>query len=435
MSTVVRIPKPPLSTRPVPRAVPLALASLAAVALGAAGCDDTAIETVGIASPALAILSTDYDKASSISLFSTSSGRHVDACVTSGKTSATMAQALSSNLALPSQAQIGGELILIDSKAAVLTFVTPSTCAVRGQLSVSTGGFKSNPHDIVTVAPNKAYVTRYETNAAATADPNDFDEGDDVLIVDPKMLTVIGRIPLGAYAIPGPAPESAPTQARPDRAVAAGGLVYVSLNSIGANFATYGTGRVVIIDPASDAVVGTIDLPTLRNCSGLTYASATRRLYIACGGAFGDPTVQVAESALVEVDVSGVVPVMGRILPASAFGTGSLNFFYATVSGEATFAATLGQFPDMTTGSPGTADVFYFAPLDGTPPTALAMGTAGDLGAAAVDPSSKKAFLADANFKKPMVHVYDATTGAALPASDFEPNPSAHLPPRFIGWY
>jgi len=430
MSIVVRSPNVRFPSPRLPRAAALALL-MAIGGTAASGCDDTSVGTFGIASPALAVVSSDYTTAS-VSLFKPSPGRHVDACITSGSM---LKQPLSGDVLLPSQAQVSGELILIDSGSSVLTFVTPSTCAPRGQLSVSTGGFKAYPHDVVTVAPNKAYVTRNGKNLAATADPADFDEGDDLLIVDPTRLTVIGRIALADYATPGPAPANAPTQARPDRAILAGGLVYVSLNSISGDFATVGMGRVVIIDPASDAVVGTIDLPNVRNCSGLTYASTTARLYVACGGAFGDPATQVAESALVEVDVSGVTPVLGRSLPASTFGSGALNLFYAAVSGEASFAATLGAFPDMTTGAPGTSDVFYFAPLGGAAPTKLAEGAAGDLGSAVVDPGSNEVFLPDANAAKPRVHAYDATTGMALPAADFEPNPSAHLPPRAIAWY
>ena len=250
MSIVARRPNVGVPSRRLPRAAALAL--LLAVGGAAGACDDTSFRTFGIASPALAVVSSDYTTAS-VSLFDPSTGRLVDGCVTSRSM---LKQAVSGDVALPSQAQSSGELAVIDSGSSVLTFVAPATCAVRGQLSVSTGGFKAYPHDIVTVAPNKAYVTRNNKNLAATPDPSDFDEGDDILIVDPKQLTVIGRIPLGDYATPGSAPDSTPTQARPDRAILVGGLVYVSLNSLSQDFATVGMGRVVIIDPASDAEIG-----------------------------------------------------------------------------------------------------------------------------------------------------------------------------------
>lgn len=417
-------------------AAALALALAGAGLVAGAGCDDTMVATSdvpvpkGIASPALAILASDY-ASTSISLYNPSTGKLFDACVTSATSGPTLTQTLSGNVVLPTQAQTSGELVLIDSHAAVLTFVQPSTCVPRGQLSVSTGGFKANPHDVVTFSPSKAYVTRYESNPAPTADPTDFDEGDDLLIVDPMQLAVTGRIALATYAVPGPWGE--PTHARPDRAILANGLVFVSLNSIDENFAAVGTGRVAVIDPNLDAVVATIELPGQKDCSGLSYVGETNRLYVACGGAFSEPAAQVAESALVEVDPATLA--VTRILPASALGTGGLNFFYGAIAGGAAFVATLGEYPNMMTGTPGSSDVFYYAPLGGGAPVKLAEGAAGDLGVAAVDPTSKRVFLSDGNFTKPMMRVFDATTGAALPAADFEPNPSTHLPPREVAWY
>jgi hypothetical protein len=411
-------------------AAALALAWAGTGLIAAGGCDDTAAASKGMASPALAIVASDY-ASSSISLYNPSTGKLSDACITSATATPTLTQKLSGDVVLPTQAQTGGELVLIDSLAAVLTFVDPSSCAARAQLSVSTGGFKSYPHDVVTLSTSKAYVTRYGSNPTPTVDPTDFDEGDDLLIVDPKQLTVIGRIPLAAYAQPGPAGE--PTHARPDRALLANGLVFVSLNSIDENSTVVGSGRVVVVDPTLDAVVTTIDLPDQKDCSGLGYVAETNRLYVSCGGAFTEPAAEVAQSALVEVDLSTLT--LARVLPASAVGMGSLDFFYAAISGDAAFVSTFGVYPDATTGTPGTPDVFYFAPLAGGTPVELAQGSAGDLGAAVVDPVTKKVFLSDGNFTKPAMRVFDATTGAALPTADFEPNPSTHLPPRTVGWY
>lgn len=429
MSTVAHAS---LVHRPSSLVVALALALGGGGLVAGAGCDDTMVVTSnvpvskGIASPALAIRSSDY-ASTSVSLYNPATGKLFDSCVTS----ATPTAKLSGDVILPSQAQLGGELVLIDSQEAVLTFVPPSSCTPRGQLSVSTGGFKSNPHDVVTLSPGKAYVTRYETNPAPTADPTDLDEAGDLLIIDPTQLAVVGRIALADYALPGPAGE--PTHPRPDRALLASGLVFVTLTSSDEHFTVYGAGRVAVIDPKQDAVVATIDLPGQKNCSGLSFVAATNRLYVACGGAFSELAAQVAESALVEVDLATMA--VTRTLSASVLGSGGLNFFYGAIAGDAAFVATLGAYPDMMTGTPGTSDVFYFAPLGGGAPVALAEGSAGDLGAAVVDPTSKKVFLPDANSTKPMVRVFDATTGAALPTAAFEPNPSTHLPPREVAWY
>jgi len=396
----------------------------------AGGMGGAAGATAALA-PQLAILGSNYTTTTSVSLYTPQSGALVDGCARSGVTSATLTQPLSGSTTLPSQAQLGGKLVVLDGTSSVLTFFDPATCAAAGQLSVATAGFKANPHDIVTLSSTKAYVTRYETNAAPTADPADFDEGDDLLIIDPTSLTISGRISLTPYATPGD--DGTPTQARPDRAVLANGLVYVTLNNIDVNFAGTGAGRVVIVDPTTDAVTGVIDLPGLKDCSGLTYVTETKSLYVACGGAFSDAD-QVGESGLQEVLLSGAAPVKGRVLHAAAVGTGTdtLNFFYAAVLGDIAFVGTLGQYPSVDGSSPGTSDGFYAVSLATGVATPLASGVAGDLGGAVVDPLTKRVFLPDASARAPLVHVFDASGVTPLELPGFEPNPSTHLPPRSI---
>jgi len=394
---------------------------------GAVGAGGAGGAGIAATATSVAILSSDY-ASTSVSLYTPRSGALSDGCAKSGVTSATLTQPLSGNVVLPTQAQTGGALVLLDGTTSVLTFVDPATCAATAQLSVATG-FKANPHDVVTLSSTKAYVTRYETNATPTADPADFDEGDDLLIVNPTLLTVAGRIPLAAYATPGL--DGTPTQARPDRALLAGGLVYVTLNSISPGFDAIGAGRVAIVDPTSDTVVGVIDLPNQKDCSGLTYLAATKKLYVACGGAYTDAN-EVAESALVEVDLSGPAPVVGRVVQAAALGSGTdtLNLFYAAVLGDTAFVGTLGAYP--ATGFAGTPDAFYAVSLTTGTATKLASGDAGNLGSAFVDSATNRVFLPDAFAKAPLVHVFDVSGAAPAELPGFEPNPSTHLPPRSV---
>jgi len=431
--------RPALSCPPRARFRALLLAAATTVAGLTGGCDDgkSAGGTGGAGrgasalAPQVAILSSNYTTTSSVSLYAPRSGALVDGCAKSGVTTPAVTQPLSGNTILPSQPQVGGHLVVLDGTTSVLTFVDPATCAATGQLSVATAGFKANPHDIVTLSSTKAYVTRYETNAAPTADPSDFDEGDDLLIIDPTLLTITGRIALTPYATPGD--DGTPTQARPDRAVLANGLVYVTLNSMDATFAATGPGRVVIVDPTTDTVTGVIDLTGFKDCSGLSYASDTKRLYVACGGAFSD-TDQVGESGLVEVVLSGAAPVTGRALHAAAIGTGTdtLNFFYAAVLGDTAFVGTLGQYPSMDGSFPGTRDGFYAVSFATGVATPLASGAAGQLGGALADPVTHRVFLPDGSDSAPLVHVFDASGGTPVEVPGFEPNPSTHLPPRSI---
>src|SRR3954467_9533240 len=80
MSIVARSPNVRLPSRSLPRGGSLAL--LLALGVTSGACDDTSVGTFGIASPALAVVSSDYTTAS-VSLFNPATGRHVDSCTTS----------------------------------------------------------------------------------------------------------------------------------------------------------------------------------------------------------------------------------------------------------------------------------------------------------------------------------------------------------------
>jgi hypothetical protein len=422
--------------RPIasPGSLPFRLfAVVVAVILFAIGCGNGSDQpTAGVASPALAVVSSDY-KVTSVALFDPIHERVVDDCVSSGSTGSVLTQELSGDVVLPSGSQPGGELVVIDRRNAVLTFVAPRSCKARAQLSLSTGGFKSNPHDVVVVSEQKAYVTRYDTNSAPTSDPSDFDEGDDLLIVDPTRLTIVGRIALSEYAtqVPG-----ANIRANPDRAILAEGHVYVTLNNLDADLrSAAGPGRVLEIDPGTDTVTSVIDLASWTGCSGITYAPAAKRLYVACGGEFSDGADQVAKSALVEIDVSGAKPAVGRIIPARALGGQPISYSSTVVLGDTAFIATLGAI-DFATQTTLVADGFYSASLAGDPlPTKLLEGGAYNLGRAAADPTTGKVFLPDGDAVQPRVRILTPLGMSEGDSHAVETNPAGHLPPREIGWY
>jgi hypothetical protein len=298
---------------------------------------------------------------------------------------------------------------------------------------VSTGGFKSNPHDVISVSADKLYVTRYEKNIAPTAADDDFDDGDDIVVVDAKTGVISKSIPLSGQLGSG---VDSSVQARPDRGVLADGKVYVVLGSISGDFAATGPGRVVIIDPATDQVTGAIDLPEQKGCSAIDYHQAAKKLYVACGGAFSDGAAQAQKSALVEIDLADATPVVARTVKAVDLEGGqALNFSGAAVLGDLAFVATLGAFPDAASGSPGTSDAFFAASFAGGAPVKLKDGGAYNLGRAAVDATGKRVFLPDGDFTMPRVHVFDASASPATLSTSFEANPSGHLPPREVAWY
>jgi len=387
----------------------------------ASGCDSAApAPTTGIASPALAILNTDY-ATSSVSLFDRKTGRLVDDCVA--------AQDLSKDVALPTGTQ-GGELVVIDREHAVIDFVNPTDCSMRAQLSVSTGGFKSNPHDVVHLSTTKAYVLRYDKNSKPTANAGDFDEGDDLLIIDPSKPAVTGRIDLSTHAT---TVAGATLPARPDQALLANGFVYVTLNSLAIDFSAAGPGRVVVVDPATDTVTSDIDLPDQTGCSGLTYVEATKRLYVSCGGESSDLD-QTASSALVEIDLSGTKPTLGKIIQAKSLGTQPFAYLPAVVLRGIAYVGTAGAL-DSKTGAQTAPDSLFTVDLATRMPTKVFDGGAYNLGRFAVDPTAMTLFLPDGDAVSPHIQLFGLSTGAAVTGTTFEANPTEHLPPREVANY
>lgn len=106
------------------------------------------------------------------------------------------------------------------------------------QFSVGNG---TNPHDIEVVSQDKAYVTRHDAAS--------------LLIVDPRDGTERGAIDLSAYADGDGLPEMSQIARVGDR-------LYISCLRLDRNngFAPAGPGVLVVIDPATDAVVGDIEL-------------------------------------------------------------------------------------------------------------------------------------------------------------------------------
>jgi DNA-binding beta-propeller fold protein YncE len=114
----------------------------------------------------------------------------------------------------------------------------------RTLLQCSTGP-GSNPHDVAVVAPDKAYVTRYDRA--------------ELWIVDPLASSCAGffrgSIDLGPWGDGDGLPEM-------DQMALAGDRLFVSLERLDRNrqFAPAGKSALVVIDTTTDQVTGTIEL-------------------------------------------------------------------------------------------------------------------------------------------------------------------------------
>jgi hypothetical protein len=392
-------------------------------AAGDAGTDTAPAATSGVI-----ILSSDRTS-SSISLAAPDgTGIIKDHCLHSGSVSPLLSAALSGDVVLPTSAQPSHEIVLLDRKNGTVTWAAPDTCAVLRQVNAgasASGTFSSNPYDLIGVG-DKGYVTRYNTN------PGNAAEGSDVLVIDTKTGAALGRIDLRASASPS-TPPAMPLLPGPTRGVLLDDKVYIALNNLSADYSTAGVGRLAVIDPVTDTVAGTIDLPGLKNCGvvDLTAADATgkRGIVVGCSGSFSDGPAQIDASGIAWVDVS-VTPATVTVVKAAPFARPVSGFDAVALSPA--FGATVvpGEF-----GMPPNDAVFAFDFTGGAPRKIYDADASFSL-ATGLDHQHALLYVLDASKTMPRVLVYAAPVAAgAAPAHTFVANPRGGLPPRQLGFY
>jgi hypothetical protein len=372
----------------------------------------------------IAVVNSDFSSTSISLLDPTGQVRNGD-CINSGTRPPASTLALSGDVGLPSWPQPDHSLVVIDHGNGTLTWLDPATCAVQRQLDVSTGFF-ANPHDVIGVSPTKAYVTRYGRNLNPTA-ADHLDVGDDLLIIDPSVPAITGRIDLATYAVEV---TGKAIQARPDRARLIGGKLFVLLNNIDGLFKAMGHGRVVVIDTATDQVASTVEIPDLANCGGLSYVERTKTLVVACGGDFNAD--QAATSGLAYIDVTASPPALVRSQPAPFGGRVLAGYAGTPDDGVLGFGVTPGGF-----GPGDPPDQLWVQDVPSREVTMLDdAGGSFVFGTVLDDPGHHRLFLTDATDDAPRVHVYDYTdAGAPMRTASVNASPTVGLPPREIAWY
>jgi len=255
--------------------------------------------------------------------------------------------ALGGDIVFPSMPTESNELTLIDRyPKGVITWVNISTAQVRGQLSLATG-YLSNPHDYVPITPNKAYVTRFNPNANAGREP--FDGGSDILIIDPRVPAITGRIDLSSSF-----PPNGNFIIHPDRAWRVSDRVYVVLPLYDRGYMNSGEGYVVAIDPKNDSVIESVFLPGLSGCSGLAVTPDGAVIAIVCSGRWqGSNSANNASSGIVGLRLSPQLSEIWRV-PASRVGSRAFGFDVAFVDSTHVLATQLGEL-----GPPVVNDVAY----------------------------------------------------------------------------
>jgi hypothetical protein len=363
-------------------------------------------------------------QATSVSILDPNGGVIHPDCIDSNPPNGGVIPLLSTDVVMPSQPQRGGNLVLIDRGNGLLTTVDPTTCQVVGQIMVpGAGGVKTNPHDVIMVADHKAYVTRYQPNAAATSPAQ---MGNDIAVIDPATGTFVSRIDVDAYAS---AVAGTTILARPDRAIIAGGKIVVSLNEADASYKTYGDGQVIVIDPASDGVAASVTLTGFSDCEGMDYVAATQTLLVACGGTYMAAN-QALQSGIAVVDLGASPPSVTTMITGAAFGNQPVNFSWVLAvppagGGTRAFAGT--NDPNLV-----APDVlFSFDYLLGTT-TQVTTSTPYSIGPAAA--TASLLFVPEFLGSTPRIQLFDIT-GPPQATTAFAPDTVNNLSPVQVGWY
>jgi hypothetical protein len=345
---------------------------------------------------------------SSVSLVDPATGLVTkDNCISSGSSSTVLTAALSGDVVVPTQPQPNNEIVLIDRQNATLTWVTPGTCAVARQLNVGEGK-NVNPQDVIAVSAHKAYVPRYAAPIS------------DLLVIDPSAATITGHIDLKPSA-----PMNTPAVvANPSRGLLAGGKVYVVLTALTEDSKAGAPGRVVVVDPTTDAVTGTIDL-ALKNCGSITAVDGG--LVVGCGGVYGDSN-QLKDSGVAWIDPS-TTPATVKTVAAMTFGRALSPFDVAAASSSLAFAITGGDFSGT---PPDQLWAFDFA--GGAPRKLLDAKAAFTLSGLVFDSAHHKLFVAEGDSKMPLLQMFDLSNPAMPVQSSVKTN-IAGLPPRYVSWY
>ncbi len=370
----------------------------------------------------LIVAATDLSQSANIGLMTLSGQVLSQSIISTASHAPELTTALGGDIAFPSTSTSGSEIIVLDrTPTSVLTWVNLDTANVRAQLSVATG-FSANPHDYVPILTNKVYVSRFDSNA--NPGQQAFDGGSDVLIVDPSIPSITGRIDLA-----GALPQSGNYFVHPDRARSVGNRVYIVLPYYDPAF-NAGQSYIASIDPEVDEVVDQILLSGLSGCSGLDVAPDENSLAVACsGGWHGSSSADPSTSAIIGLQLQPKLVELWRI-PATKVGNRAFGFEVAYVNPNHILTSQLGDL-----GPPLINDVAYvvdittneFVPIlqSADVPVTLSVGPC--------KPNCGLCYIADAQRK--IIHRLSFNDLQHYSISDYSWNDPTGLPPRMLGFF
>ncbi len=383
--------------------------------------------TAGPCGRGLVVVESDY-QSTNVSLLGFSGTVLSPSLASSSVESGGFDLGLSGDVVPPGSAVTGPDVVLIDrTPVGILRFVDLASASVSSELPVGTG-FSANPHDYLALAEHKAYVARYESNF--NPGQQMWDQGGDVLLVDPSLTTITGRIDL----TPAMAGEAAQFTPHPARLALVAGRVFALLASYASDYLSATTSRLVELDPSTDSIVSTLLLDGLEGCDEFAVSPDGKELAVACTGADTlSDNPSNATSGLALVDITGT-PQLTQHFSAAMFGSNPIGFAIDYVALGTLLFGTLGHFDES----------MAVAALDSLIQLDTASGafqqilqsqsqpfTLGDVRCA---PECGACFLADAERSGGSVLRFAIGASGALGApSAIRAETQIGLPPRYLG--
>lgn len=322
-----------------------------------------------------------------------------DGFLDSGSTAPGLTATLSGDVGVARIPNADGELVVIDRASSTLTWIEPESLTVRAQMSVGAANYGVNPQDALAFG-DKMYVSRYD--AVFDPDSGAIIEGDDLAVIDLETRKLTGRIALTdqAAAVPG---TTATILARPVGLQRVDLMAYVVLQSLALDWSAQGSAVLVIVDPATDAVVKRLVLGNKRNCGMGAYDPNRAELTLTCSGQYFSPT-QRDESALVVLDVANPrSPTVAREIPTTFLEgeTTVFSFEGASLVREGLVAVTV--FDPL-----GTAGAAVTVRTDGSDPRVTTVVESDEYWSLSVatDPYREHVWVADGREAAPTVGLY-----------------------------
>jgi hypothetical protein len=221
----------------------------------------------------LALVSSDYLSSEVALLFPSGEPATPSLVSSAASASSGLAAALSGDIVVAPAVSRPGELAIVDRFGTnVITFIDTRTALVRAQLPVGTG-FEANAQGYLELDEHHALVPRLGENAVPGREP--FDQGSDLLIIEPSVPEIVGSLPM---------PRKDGYLPSPVAATLVGDDVVVTLQHAKRGFSGMAEAELVGVDRGASRVRYRLALTGSKNCGKSQLSPSRGVLGVACEG-------------------------------------------------------------------------------------------------------------------------------------------------------